>query len=138
MPTYTAFSIQLWTGAAWDAAITFDNHEVGNLAVFANIDLQILASIDSYPIPFDVGRIEEDVAVDQKVVSVELKNYYETTLAKIKSILECTYKARVYYQPAIDSSYLDCIVDPNYEEVFYAGENLWNYSILLRLKGPTS
>jgi len=129
--------IELYNGAAYATTIYFQENELRELDVIPLIDLeQIQPTGNIYPLLHDLDRINEDASRDRYQINITFRIHKRATKTDVDSILANTYKFKIYYEYLINNAtYLECLLDPQYEEIYHYGMEAYDHLMKLTFYG---
>lgn len=132
-----SLKIELYNGAAYATTIYFQEDEFRDLNLIPLIDIeQIQPTGNIYPVLCDIDRINEDASRDRYQIDITFLIRKIATKTNVDSILGNDYKFKVYYEYLINNAtYIECLLDPQFEEIYYYGMSGYNSLIKLSFYG---
>ena len=133
----TVLRIQLWNGSSWATTHDFVEDEVTTILRYTDNGVQVLHASKAKPILQDMSKVSAGCGGRERWV-FEIHFYHQraVTKPKVEGVKDNNYKVRVYYKYVEDqSTYVDCVVDPNWVELFYRGHEAAAYETIMRFYG---
>ena len=132
-----SLKIQLYNGSSYATTIYFQEDELRDLNVIPLIDIdQLQPTGNIYPLLHDLDRINEDASRDRYRIDITFRIHKRATKTNVDSILANDYKFKIYYEYLINSATnIECLLDPQFEEIFYFGMEAYDHIMKLSFYG---
>ena len=118
--------------ADYDTPIDFDCLEYVGTAIAYSKDCYVQESQIQPPNIFDSSKTHSSSGLDLKILTVQIRTYYKTTITKIESLFSYDMRFRVYHRYIEDAyDYVTCVMKPDYEKQYVAGRKkaMWILTI---------
>lgn len=108
----------------YDSAIDFDDTEVLDVNLYPANESVVQQSQKQYPQVYDRSKaLAKSTTTDKKIIEVTLYHSKPDTKTNVELLFGYGVIFKVYYRYASDASAMVyCILDPNYEDVYFYGE----------------